>query len=87
MKKPLKFCIYFLITANKVLSGHSGLILFDELWNRLNLNNRIRRFLPKKKKNRGTKQVDKFKSILFSFASGNDCLSDLDERKLVVSPV
>jgi hypothetical protein len=63
----------------KVMSGHSGLILFDELWNRLNLKNRIRRLLPKKKKNRGTKQTDKFKSILFSFASGNDCLSDLDD--------
>lgn len=61
------------------MSCHSGLILFDQLWDHLNLKNRIRRLLPKKKKNRGTKQIDKFKSILFSFASGNHCISDLDD--------
>jgi hypothetical protein len=61
------------------MSCHSGLILFDQLWDQLNLKNRLRRLLPKKKKNRGTKQIDKFKSILFSFASDNDCLSDLDD--------
>jgi len=66
-------------STNKVMSCHSGLILFDLLWNQLNLQNRIRRLLPEKKRNRGPKQIDKFKSILFSFASGNDCLSDLDD--------
>jgi hypothetical protein len=75
----MNFQCISLEATNKVLSGHSGLILFDDLWNHLNLKNRIRRLLPKKKKNRGTKQTDKFKSILFSFASGNDCLSDLDD--------
>lgn len=66
-------------TTNKVMSCHSGLILFDQLWDKLNLRNRIRRLLPNKKRNRGQKQIDKFKSILFSFASGNDCISDLDD--------
>lgn len=66
-------------STNKVMSCHSGLILFDQLWERLNLQNRIRRLLPSKKRNRGPKQIDKFKSILFSFASGNDCISDLDD--------
>ncbi len=66
-------------STNKVMSCHSGLILFDQLWDHLNLKNRIRRLLPKKKRNRGLKQIDKFKSILFSFASGNDCISDLDD--------
>jgi hypothetical protein len=61
------------------MSCHSGLILFDQLWEQLNLKNRIRRLLPNKKRNRGQKQIDKFKSILFSFASGNDCISDLDD--------
>ena len=66
-------------STNKVMSCHSGLILFDQLWDQLNLRNRIRRLLPSKKRNRGQKQIDKFKSILFSFASGNDCISDLDD--------
>lgn len=66
-------------TTNKVMSCHSGLFLFDELWDRLNLKNRLRRLLPKKQRNRGTSQTDKFKSILFSFACGNDCISDLDD--------
>ena len=66
-------------STNKVMSCHSGLVLFDQLWEKLNLRNRIRRLLPTKKRNRGQKQIDKFKSILFSFASGNDCISDMDD--------
>jgi hypothetical protein len=66
-------------TTNKDLSCHSGLILFDQLWERLNLKNRLRRLLPRKKRNRGSAQIDKIKSILFSFAVGNDCISDLDD--------
>jgi hypothetical protein len=61
------------------MSCHSGLFLFDDLWGRLNLKNRLRRLLPKKKRARGPAQIDKVKSILFSFACGNDCLSDLDD--------
>ncbi len=52
-------------TTNKVMSCHSGLVLFNQLWEQLNLKNRIRRLLPSKKRNRGQKQIDKFKSILF----------------------
>jgi hypothetical protein len=66
-------------STNKVISCHSGLILFDQLWERLNLQNRVRRHLPRKLRNRGPKQIDKFKSILFSFASGNHCISDLED--------
>lgn len=66
-------------STNKVMSCHSGLVLFDQLWEKLNLRNRIRRLIPTKKRNRGQKQIDKFKSILFSFASGNDCISDMDD--------
>jgi len=66
-------------STNKVMSCHSGLFLVDELWERLNLKNRLRRLLPKKKRERGTRQINKVKSILFSFATGNNCLSDLDD--------
>ena len=42
---------------------------------------RLRRLLPKKKKNRGIAQINKFKGILFSFALGNDCINDLEELR------
>lgn len=66
-------------STNKVMSCHSGLILFDQLWERLNLKNHLRRQLPRKLRNRGPAQIDKLKAILFSFAVGNDCISDLDD--------
>src|SRR5690606_2023383 len=37
--------------------------------------------LPKKQKDRGISQINKIKSLLFNFASGNDCLDDLDELR------
>ena len=37
--------------------------------------------LPKKHRNRGPSQINKFKSLLFSFAVGNDCLDDLNELR------
>jgi hypothetical protein len=49
------------------MSCHSGLILFDQLWEQLNLKNRIRRLLPNKKRNRGQKQIDKFKCFVCAF--------------------
>ncbi len=68
-------------TTNKVLSCHSGLVLFENLWEQLNLNKKLRRLLPKKKKKRGVAQLDKVKGILFSFALGNDCIDDLEELR------
>jgi hypothetical protein len=42
---------------------------------------KIKKLLPKKKKNRGAEQVNKVKALFFSFALGNDCLSDLDDLR------
>lgn len=67
--------------TDKVLSCHSGLVFFEDLWKRLKLDNKLRRLLPKKKRRRGLHQVSKFKGLLFSFAVGNDCIDDLDELR------
>lgn len=64
--------------TNKDLSCHSGLVFFEKLFKQLKLNKKLWRLLPRKKKDRGLKQINKIKGILFSFAVGNDCLSDLD---------
>ena len=68
-------------TTNEVFSANSGLIFFDQLWDKLSLSKRLRRMLPKKHRNRGPSQINKFKSLLFSFAVGNDCLDDLNELR------
>lgn len=65
-------------TTNKVLSSRSGIILFEDLWNQLNLDKKLRRLIPKKSNERGITQLSKVKGILFSFATGNDCLDDLE---------
>jgi len=67
--------------TDKVLSANSGLIYFEKLWNELNLDKKLRRLLPKKKKNKGPAQINKFKGILYSFALGNDCIADLDDLR------
>jgi hypothetical protein len=68
-------------STNKVLSSRSGIILFEDLWNQLNLDKKLRRLLPKKKNTRGISQLNKVKGILFSFAAGNDCLDDLESLR------
>ena len=67
--------------TNKVLSANSGLILFENLWNQLNLDKKLRRLMPKKKKSRGISQTAKFKGLLFSFALGGDCIDDLEHLR------
>lgn len=68
-------------STNKVLSSHAGLIFFENLWDQLNLTKKLRRLLPRKKKKRGIKQINKFKGLLFSFTVGNDCIDDLEELR------
>ena len=65
-------------STTQSFSAHSGLFLFEEVWTKLKLKKRINKLLPKKRKNIGPTQANKFKSLLFSFLVGNDCLSDLD---------
>ena len=77
----MNFKNILLESTTKVLSSHSGLIFFEDLWNRLNLDKKLRRLLPKKKKKRGLTQLSKVKGLLFNFALGNDCLDDLEELR------
>lgn len=65
-------------STTQTFSSHSGLLIFEEIWKELKLKKRINKLLPKKRKNIGPTQANKFKSLLFSFLVGNDCLSDLD---------
>lgn len=64
--------------TSQTFSSHSGLFLFEELWKRLKLDKKLKSKMPRKKKNIGPTQLDKFKSLLYSFIIGNDCLSDID---------
>ncbi len=66
-------------TTNKALSANTGLIFFNQLFEELKLAKRLNRILPKKKRNKGPTQINKFKSLLFAFATGADSLTDLDE--------
>jgi len=77
----MKFKNILLEATNEVFSANFGIIFFDQLWEKLNLSKQLRRMLPKKLKNKGPTQINKFKSLLFSFAVGNDCLDDLDELR------
>ncbi len=65
-------------STSQTFSSHSGLFLFEELWKQLKLDKRLKSKMPRKKKNIGPTQLDKFKSLLYSFVVGNDCLSDID---------
>lgn len=65
-------------TTNKVLSANTGLILFEKLFTELKLAKRLEKILPKKKRNKGPSQINKFKSLLYAFAAGADSISDLD---------
>lgn len=64
--------------SSQTFSSHSGLFLFEKCWNSLKLNKRVKFLLPRKKKTKGPTQLNKFKSLLYSFAIGNDCLADID---------
>jgi hypothetical protein len=68
-------------STTQTFSSHSGLILFEESWKHLKLDKKIKKLLPKKKKKLGPTQINKFKSLVYSFLVGNDCLSDLDDLR------
>lgn len=64
--------------TSEAFSSKSGIFLLDKYWKALRLNRKFKNLLPRKKKNRGLEQVSKLKALVFSFAVGNDSLSDLD---------
>jgi hypothetical protein len=64
--------------TNKVLSANSGLIFLNQLIEQLDLEHKLSKFLPVKKKERGITSFTKFKSALLSFGAGSDCLDDFD---------
>jgi hypothetical protein len=67
--------------TNKVLSANSGLIFLNQLIEQLDLEQKLSKFLPVKKKERGITSFIKFKSALMSFGAGSDCLDDFDELR------
>ena len=67
--------------TNKALSANGGLIFLNQLIEQLDLETKLSNFLPVKKKERGITSFTKFKSGLMSFASGSDCIDDLNELR------
>lgn len=67
--------------TNKALSANAGLIFFNQLIEQLDLETKLSNFLPKKQKERGITSFTKFKSGLLAFATGSDCLDDLNELR------
>lgn len=65
-------------SLNQSLSCHGGLFLLETLYDRLELDKKVRKLLPKKKRKRGVTQVNKFKSLLFAMVLGADSLSDMN---------
>lgn len=63
---------------SEVYTPHSGLFILDKIWKSLRLDKTFKTVLPRKKRKRGLGQIDKLKGLVFSFAIGNDSLSDLD---------
>lgn len=68
-------------STSQIFSSYSGLFLIEELWKMQQLDKRVQRLLPRKRKNKGAKQVDKVKALLFYFALGKDSLSDFDDLR------
>ncbi len=66
-------------STTKVLTNNAGQFLLNQLWGYLDVEKKIKKLLPRKKRSRGAAHVQKIKSLLFSFALGGDCLSDLDD--------
>lgn len=65
-------------STSQSFSSYSGLFIFEEIWKQLKLDKRAKILLPRKKKNKGPSQLNKFKSLLYSFVVGNDCFADID---------
>ncbi len=67
--------------TTEVFSSNSGIFLLEQLWSALRLERKFKFSLPRKSKKRGITQINKLKALVFSFALGNDSLSDLDELR------
>lgn len=65
-------------TTSEVYTPHSGLFILNKVWKSLRLDKKFKSVLPRKKRKRGLEQIDKLKALVFSFALGNDSLSDVD---------
>ena len=65
-------------TNSEVFTPHGGLYLLDRAWKALKLGKKFKPAIPRKKRKRGLEQTNKLKALVFSFALGNDSLSDVD---------
>ena len=80
-KATMKLNPIVLEKTNKAFSANAGLIFLNQLIEQLDLETKISNFLPVKKKERGITSFTKFKSGLFSFAAGSDCLDDFNDLR------
>ena len=64
-------------TTNKALSAYGGLVYFDRLLGRLDIQKKIKNILPQV----GRMQFAKFKSLLLGFVCGLDCLDDITKLR------
>ena len=69
-------------SINKDFSSFGGIKIYDLLYNLLKTREQTNSLLPEKKLNSGISQEDKFKTLIFKFICGGDCLDDLDWLKL-----
>ena len=76
-KEPMKTKNISVESINKDFSSFGGIKIFDLMYNLLKIRNSTSELLPKKKLNSGITQDDKFKTLLFSFLCGADCIDDL----------
>jgi|SaaInlStandDraft_6_1057023.scaffolds.fasta_scaffold29624_1 hypothetical protein len=65
-------------SINKDFSALGGLKIYDYMYNSLKVSDEVELLLPRKKKNNGITQKDKFKTFVSSFLCGADCLDDLE---------
>lgn len=66
-------------STSQTFTSYSGLIFFEEMWKSLKLDKKLKSRLPRvKRKSKRVTQVNKFKSLLYSFLVGNDCLADIN---------
>ncbi|MCK5882502.1 MAG: transposase, partial [Bacteriovoracaceae bacterium] len=63
--------------TRKDLSAKAGLLFFNNLINRLNLEGPLGKILPRKQRNYGLTSKEKFIAGIFAFISGADCIDDL----------
>ena len=69
-------------SIDKDFSSFGGIKIFDLMYNLLKIESTTTVLLPKSKYRPKISQENKFKSLIFSFLCGADCLDDLDWLKL-----